>query len=1360
MRLAVALRAAGWVLHQAAGSVIKKEPQSSVPAASSPELIEVAARLQRFFDDVVAGQPEPGLRHPPGLPTGLDGGVRLPWASPSRPAEHSPSFTQSNNFTSIWSKLLIEIANGWAETQATAPYLVPLSIGSIFLGPRDRLIFWPYEVNRHMAHVPTSLGSVFDLFTTLDAAWGIKFDIKSAYRLVRVCLEDAVYLGASVDGVAIVFVRLPFGLAPSPAYFTAILAASLRRIGSSGLGAALAVYVDDIGGAQSSPLLLLLAAERLIHALVAEGWWISIAKTFLLPVGRLYYTGVIGDLPARSARLEAAKLGALIESLTSLTVPDSLYRMALLPSTGTGTDIPVDMATCPIFLADGRSLPPLASDPPPHMATSSPTRISSAAFAALQAGAGTLAWMQSVLTVLGFWRRELEIVVYGGTWTPTAVAAIVWLARHRTALLAAGSRADFPPNHLVVVDDGSATGWGARLIVSLPPPERIVYLAGHFSPRVRALHSTAREAYASALAAAAAIRRKYHFSAIDFESDSASLVSAATHGTARSVDILPPLQALGALSLRGIPFRYRWSSRAAGHLPKADAMSAAARPGWTLISVVALGLWLWVGGWDIHLCADEASALAAAYTTNAHIPSRERERMLAAIEHEVAATRGASGWMSSDPAFVPPAGMTAVAFPEWDALPAILRTRHTSGFPLLLIAPAVPAEWWGPALSNAAASAVVCDLPAVSSLPPGPDTRPPGAPDPRRLAAYWWPGRGSAQAPFPTPSRPWPPWAPPVEVPLPVRSPPTVDAAMRWVLSGRCPRDRPRLYSNGRPARNPPVPIAPLSLGRDLRSVLAQVANPPSVTTEQAAAATMYATLTSLPAPPPRSVISVLAGASPASPPSATVAPVATVVPPPAFSTAPATIGEWLARLRGFTTGALGSTVPPEIGAAFSAELATADDAVRRGIAAGADRPHRVPRYLETLAAARGALGTAWSAEEVDALMTAYSVSRLMKKPPHNWAVITVNKTVADDCSAIAALSRKAGVPLAEHCGPRTHVYLQSKGALEQPEHSDAYPFLSRALLRARPPTGHPDRRVWEALWVMSMFCLRTGVVFHVTAAMFVPYLGGYIFTWRTRFKERSGDVDDPTDASRRYHITAARHPDLHAIFTVAASRRGEAIFADVSASAMAAFVRANIPEAPDSFSIRNYSCRTGADCEAGVLLMPAPLNDYLFWWKREKASMRNYYSALNILHMFMFSEHRLHVDATGIGPGSHAATYAGPKLPDWRSAVTPRVSLPPINIVLINEAWHAVPATLIAARRAKVSRRLSGAPPAASSPSDPLPRQSAALTGACAGCKRTIGPRQRATACEHCDAMICTVCHTYDTDWFCTSHTPKRPRR
>jgi hypothetical protein len=316
---AFALRRRGWFPHQNTSPMDKVEAESRGITNISPECTGLLATLQVLVDQSVAYLPPPDLLVRPPFPLGPDGGVALEWISDERPVEQSFSRTTDASAVALWSSIVSEVGSSWASFRSC------LSAGLLFLGPKDRLCFWPKQMNYLLQHIPVSYGSILDLFTHV-VRLGIKLDIKSAFRAIGVTASDAVYLGAVLDSFWIGFDRLPFGLAVSPAIFTHTLAITLAKYRQScpATMACLAQFVDDSALAALDDASLIRAATALIHAFMADGWWLSLAKTYLRPCTHLCYTGFIALFAEESLAVAESKAAKLTTLLRSIRLPSSL----------------------------------------------------------------------------------------------------------------------------------------------------------------------------------------------------------------------------------------------------------------------------------------------------------------------------------------------------------------------------------------------------------------------------------------------------------------------------------------------------------------------------------------------------------------------------------------------------------------------------------------------------------------------------------------------------------------------------------------------------------------------------------------------------------------------------------------------------------------------------------------------------------------------------------------------------------------------------------------------------------------------------------------------------------------------------
>ena len=271
--------------------------------------------------DSIAGTPMPDV-NVPHMPWPHDDQrrLRLRFATDDRPDEMTRTFTSDmpdDRAVVLWRSIVKELANEHASCSR-----VGRSSGRVFLGPKDRFIFWPRLLNSMLLHIPSATGRIFDLFTVLAAA-GVKLDVKAAYRALELTPEDAAYHAAIVDGIWIVFNRLSFGMAQSPAAFASTIAVTIERLRGAlpATEAALAQFVDDSGVSGTSTLATVNAAEQLVRALLQDGWWISLKKSFLLPAVRLLYIGFIADFGDQTVAIDPAKSRKALAHLSAVTRP-------------------------------------------------------------------------------------------------------------------------------------------------------------------------------------------------------------------------------------------------------------------------------------------------------------------------------------------------------------------------------------------------------------------------------------------------------------------------------------------------------------------------------------------------------------------------------------------------------------------------------------------------------------------------------------------------------------------------------------------------------------------------------------------------------------------------------------------------------------------------------------------------------------------------------------------------------------------------------------------------------------------------------------------------------------------------------
>ena len=332
VRLGYALREVQWYPHQHGQSIARFEPASTpVHGPLDADTNAALARCQSIADSIAnAPPPRPDARNLD-WPRGPDGvSVKLRWAGTERPAEQSATRTElldPDKRATIWRAIVTEIASSWARADA-----VGKSSGRVFLGPKNRFLFWPRALNSLLDHVPASMGRILDLFDCL-AANGVKLDVKSAYRMLGLDEEDALYHAAVIDTVWIVFNRLSFGMAQSPIIFSSAIALTIDRFRASmpAVHSTMSSWVDDVALGGTSTAVTVRNAERLLEAFRTDQWWASIAKCWLWPCRRLAYIGFLVDFDDRSVRIDPAKAAKAMSFLRTVVRPTDAAIAAATP---------------------------------------------------------------------------------------------------------------------------------------------------------------------------------------------------------------------------------------------------------------------------------------------------------------------------------------------------------------------------------------------------------------------------------------------------------------------------------------------------------------------------------------------------------------------------------------------------------------------------------------------------------------------------------------------------------------------------------------------------------------------------------------------------------------------------------------------------------------------------------------------------------------------------------------------------------------------------------------------------------------------------------------------------------------------
>ena len=1407
-----ALGRAGWYTHQHYTDVFKYE--SSVPGALpvalplSPEAMEVVSRIQSIVDSQCM-VPPPTV-NPRVFPWDHDGsgGLHLHWASDQRPSERSPTHTYHLNHADsavVWRTLVAEIADGWADTSTPG-----LSAGRIFLGPRNRLIFWPRHLNLLLQRLHVRYGSILDMFA-IAAICGVKVDLKAAYRSLRISDRDARYHAALVDGIWIIFRRLSFGMAESPVAFVTVLDATLSRWRQSmpATTNALSQFVDDSGQSGTSILRTLLGVESLLLALRDDGWWFSAAKIFVLPAIRLPYTGFIARFDDRAIALRSDKTAKALDLLLSIVRPSD-----------TALGVPSSGASPSRWFDPKYRLPPgYSSRPLPDVAdvVLPPRRgdrleLTDEEAFALSRVVGYLCWFSVVVTFMAPWRLSLSILERTSRWTPELADTYDHVAA--ALQLASGWERPVDPVGvpLVVVVDSSGTGWGAIVQTDGGSP---IYLAGNLPASAIGSSSTLREAAGAFCATQAAISRGLRFGHIVVYTDSQPLVGS-SGGRVRSPAVADALAGFSALAVQGLHTFFIWQRRSTPSHVIADGLSSAARPApWALRPEVLSMLWSASGGWDVDVVADEDSSTVAAYATpSLDLPSDRASALQGLIPVDASA-----GWQGTTASVRLEPDVVAFALPLWSEIRLVVEAISSGRITLaVVVAPTTPDAFWAPhlaALQRLATASV--PLGRSASTPP----RPGATRDPRPLSAYFVgfpPSRASNTEPPTRRHRPrwWTPWLLAADGDVELHpGPDTASPARHNALFGRRPppqhRPPPPLP---RPPPQPPPRAASAAAGcralphAVLAAVPRTVAPPPAAAaapdhhTVVDAHADAYRALFGRPpasaaprAPPPRADAPparvVSPRRAPPPPPRPTRRTAAHAPPPPAASPPPAaacdaprgtarpapappapSVRDWLLdilRVHGGRSARTGASTAGAGATAHAAARTAAQRATCAKAVVGSAACIRVAQLALELAAHRGVLDYPLSPDEADDFALDYALCRCgdggVDVPP-GWKAVS-KAQAAEETSTLAAASRRAGHSVPPHCGPATTAWCKTSGAGAKSEHSKAFPLHVSTLLRFEPvDRTSRDWQVWAALIVASMFCLRTGTPTHLYSRMFIPYDGGFVFVWRHVHKRTAAvDSADPDALSAIGSITAARHPVLRRILDpLLAAPGNNRLFPNVTTAEMSAFVRRHVPGAPEGFSLRAYGTRVGADQDATELRLPDDHCDTLFAWKRSSARdrMRHYYSGLNIAMMFAFSDRRTHIKYTPIAAGRYDGRIPYASLRNWDDVGVGSDLPEPPSWTAIADAMRASAPSLIVARATRAEARRVRARRAAgedstSSAEGELPDSYDAV---CCGCAAVLGPDDDATACGRCRLVKCRTCCPPGTPFRCPAHQPARQKR
>jgi hypothetical protein len=1079
-----------------------------------------------------------------------------------------------------------------------------------------------------------------------------------------------------------------------------------------------------------------------------------------------------------------------------------------------------------------RTLPQPDAKPPPLPPTDPPTpahlpnrndlttHLTDTEYAALDTILGLIAWLSCIVPSLARWLPALRQVHRTAEWNPQACTAVAFIWQVAPYLPQWKRQLRRTPSRTLHIAVDTARGSWA----SIRPPARMT--VGTIPFHARAASTLAREAWGVVGAVQAEIRRNEPFDAVSVDNDNEGLTLSAGAATVPTPDAAPPMRILAALDAQGVPVAWNWRSRATPHMQITDAGTTAAvlriNP---LRRHIASYLYASLpNGWQADAPSDDDRAWSATYLT-AGAPESQRKALFDAAA--VCAARESSGWLGDMGAWRHVHnGRTLFAHGLWSQLHYIADLA-TSGAPMLVIAPLEGAgQWWAPALELIRQRATtVRTLPAAATdHPNAPAPRdpnyatatipPPPVADVRRLAAYYV-NTTCNPVPFVAdrPGRPlwWTPWRLTAdgdveEVPGPYKAPTAQTRHARTVTHDDTTgfarpigamHDVDAMHRDTTTATTTQATHAaahhvegrsgPAGTSRKRRQRSASLQHNPGPTTLlRADDTTGFARPTTQPAvytAAPTIHQPTSADQRPPLPRTTTAHTPAQIVQRHAAAgliptaAATATINSWLLSLRDFLTGthagAVDATVPDDL----KGFVATARATARLKTVMGGGRAEKTTRYLLQLTRALGpgVADAPMTLPAIDALACAYAIRRLERHPPFGWFRCDSADTPSSDLSSVAELSRKMGVHMSPQLGPLAASYLAARGAGATPDHSNAWPIHLADLIAVEPTPRNPTNPkwvAWAACTICSAFCLRPGVIPHLTLRMFVAWDGGYILIWRWRFKASGGDVLDPELRSPTVRVAGARFPTLTTIFHTLQQHHqtNTPIFPASINKSMAAFVQATFPAAPKGFTFRVYGIRIAADVTACALDIPEDITNAMFWWRTVQRAMRAYYGALMVRRMYAFAEARTRLRCIHITPGRFDARLTSGTVPDLSAAAMLDKNAPPMPPLLAHDleaAWGAE--TTIARdrhdhaiRRIDLGRAAWATLPADAPPSDDDDTRSLD----CEGCSKHLGARDAGTLCdeERCKAVRCPKCQVYRQGWRCANHSrdtagPKRVR-
>lgn len=549
MRCAVAMRAAGWWPHQTPASWDRVEDGS---AAGAPLQGALARRAAALAAEAAEDAPRVMSRLTPEERTrgGVDPLEAIDDHALAQPQPNPPyTRTSGRDRAPLYGAVTALVAAGVLEEGEVR------ALGRVFLGTGGRLLLDPEWVNSLIPHHAraTAYGRMEDLLEG-GARYAVKADLKAAFNRVPVAEHRRRYLGVCVDGVLLRYARLPFGLATSPRYFGAMLQRSMETVPRLP-GAAISVYVDDIGVAARDPML---AADQLIRVLTTlreDGWRLAVGKTFLRPTTTIIFLGWALDLPARAAALTAR-------------MRDKAARWA------------EDAPRSPGVL---RKLLGMAS------------------------------WARRALRASGFVVPTLWKVANGAPWDDDAAECLRTLMQMVRA--AATPVPLDPPTRLIpVVTDASDGAW-AYALLSDGAVQRMG--RGSLPSHARGWSSTAREAAAvvATIKEIEALGESVADALVVVSTDSASLAHILRRSATRSVEVAHALSFLVEKAAQGLSVTAHWVRRSEGLQPLVDSATAEVRS-WHPPAPLRTFVDRYCGPFDLHIGAGERRhAMADRFTS-------------------------------------------------------------------------------------------------------------------------------------------------------------------------------------------------------------------------------------------------------------------------------------------------------------------------------------------------------------------------------------------------------------------------------------------------------------------------------------------------------------------------------------------------------------------------------------------------------------------------------------------------------------------------------------------------------------------------------------------------------------------------